>query len=131
VNFTVRNTASGQLAIVASMDGHDAPEWVVVPATPPTDAGAYILIGTTFVPVVEPITPLAYFQLFTAAEQVALYATTDAQIRVGIGALGVVPSVNMADATVIGGIDRMVTLGLVTAARATRIKAGLPPLQGA
>jgi hypothetical protein len=126
VTFTVKYVPTGDVSIVDSMDGHGAPDWVVIPATAPTDAGAYVLVGNTFVAVVEPLTPLAYFELFTAAEQVALYSSADPQIRVGIGALGVVRAVNMTDATVVGGIDRMVTLGLVTSARAVRIKTGLP-----
>ena len=91
---------------------------------------AWDSVTGSFKDVIDKLTPLGYLALFTGAEQVAIVtaARTSAQLQLMLLAASMASQIDMGDATVLGGIDALVAMGLLTAARAARVKTGLAPL---
>ncbi|MGI4876663.1 MAG: hypothetical protein ACRYG4_04185 [Janthinobacterium lividum] len=79
-------------------------------------------------PVVTTMTSLLYFQLFTNAEQLAIFGSDIPQVRQAIAFTQAAGMVDLSNTLVIAGIDALVAFGLITADRAVRIKSGLPPV---
>lgn len=85
-------------------------------------------LGDWVDPVVTTITSLAYFQLFTVTEQLAIFGSDIPQVRLAVAFSQAAGTIDLTDPQEIGGIDQLVGFGLITAERAVRIKAGLAPL---
>ena len=71
--------------------------------------------------------PLAFLQfmvLFTAAEQAAIVASADTQVKLFLLMATGADGLDLGNAEVVAGIEYLASLGLITAARATEILAG-------
>lgn len=74
------------------------------------------------------ITSLEYFNLFTADERTAIITSDIPQVKVAVALASAAGTLDLANPIVTSGIDQLVTLGLITADRAARIKTGQPPV---
>lgn len=97
------------LPAIDSSHSWDATQKSIVNVTPPTPA-IYV-------------EPHDFIDYFTAAEVVAIYASTDPQVIKFTKRLGVASQVNLADATVQGGLAYLTAIGLLASGRAAQITA--------
>jgi hypothetical protein len=72
---------------------------------------------------------IAFTALFSSTEQAALFSpTATAQVRMLVSeAISAGPSLDLDDPRIIAGVNTMVTLGILTQARAAQILAGTAP----
>jgi hypothetical protein len=71
---------------------------------------------------------LEYLLLWTQAERTAVRGSTNAALVDAYHLLLATPTVDLANADILAGIALAESLGILTQARAARIRAGLPPL---
>jgi hypothetical protein len=92
-------------------------------------AGIKVTTGPDPAVVAGPVSSLAFRQLFTAAERLAITTAgeTVPQIREFMDDESSTPSVSLSDPEVIAGIAALVTAGLLTQDRATAILTGSQP----
>ena len=123
--MTLQNNATGEVTITDG-NGYDMAQWTVVAATLPTDMAsrAYVLTSGSYVAQHVTISAFAYLRLFTQAELAAAMGSADPRMRVAVALTLASPDINLGNVDVQAGIDLMVALGILTAARATAIKAG-------
>ena len=123
--MTLQNNASGEVTITDG-NGYDMSLWTVVAAPMPADmaARAYVLTSGAYVAQYATISAFQYLRLFTQAELAAAMGSADPRMRVAVALTLASPDINLGNVDVQAGIDLMVALGILTAARATAIKAG-------
>jgi hypothetical protein len=68
-----------------------------------------------------------FLALFTPAEQAAIVGSTDAQVRLLILMADGAAALDLSNAQVVAGVNRLVTLQLISAARMATILSGAPP----
>ena len=123
--MTLQNNATGEVTITDG-NGYDMAQWTVVTATLPTDMAsrAYVLTSGAYVAQHQSLAVFAYLRLFTQTELAAAMGSTDPRMLVAVALTLASPEINLGNSDVQAGIDLMVTLGILTAARAAAIKAG-------
>jgi hypothetical protein len=127
--IVIRHLETGERQFVASLDGVDLERWEETTEAVPDDLAtrAYIVIDGDLQPK-PPVLPLfQYLRLWTPAEALAVEATTNTDLRYAFFLLRSTATVDLGVAEVQQGIALAVTLGILTEARAARIRAGLPP----
>lgn len=108
LEYYVSTTDADGKSVAAWMNAADLSDWVE--------------------PAITTISSLAYFQLFTNVEQLAIFGSDIPQVRQAVAFTQAAQTIDLTDATVRGGIDALVGYNLVTSDRAARIKTGQPPL---
>lgn len=74
------------------------------------------------------ISSVEYFNLYTEAEQDAIFGSDVPAVRRAVAFAGAAAIIDMSDPVVIAGIDQLAALGLITSDRDARIKSGQPPV---
>jgi hypothetical protein len=73
------------------------------------------------------LTFLQFIALFTPAEQAAIVASSDAQVRLFVVMASGAGAIDLTNAEVVAGVNYLAGVGLITSAEATRILAGIAP----
>jgi hypothetical protein len=121
--------AAGVRQIVASLDGVDLTVWHDSGEAVPQDleSRAYATINGVLA-ADRRFTKAEFMDLWTPAETVAMMRSPDALLAYfWLRVLASDGDVTMLDSRTVAGIAQAVTAGILTTARAARIRAGLPP----
>jgi hypothetical protein len=128
--FARYTTATGAL-IADRIEAEPAPaQGVTVLRMPPSAVAGLTVWNATVRGYVDPPAPmplLDYMRLWTPTERAAVRATTSEILADAYHLMMASPIISLSNADVIAGIDLAQSLGILTEARAGRIKAGLPP----
>jgi hypothetical protein len=73
------------------------------------------------------LTFLQFMALFTSAEQTAIVASSDAQVKLFVIMASGAGAIDLTNAEVIQGVNYLAGVDLITSAEATRILAGIAP----
>ena len=87
---------------------------VFTPVAPPV---VYQVLGLDFV---------AFMALFTSAEEAAIITSADTQTREFVAMATGSPSIDLTNPLVIGGVEYLASINLITPARAATILSGAP-----
>lgn len=129
--FARYTTATGVLIAENLAEQPASAEGVTVIAMPPSAvAGVTVWSAAAkgYVDPPEPMPLLDYLRLWTIEERIAVRASDNAVLVDAYFLLLATPTVDLGNADVLAGIALAESLGILTEARANRIKAGLPPL---
>ena len=106
------------LAVVASATaqvGWTYAGSVFTPVTPPV---VYQTLGLDFI---------AFFNLFTSAEQAAVIGSADITAKMFTAQAEGAPQIDLTDPRVIAGVNYLASINLISPARAAKILTGAPP----
>jgi hypothetical protein len=73
------------------------------------------------------LTFLQFLALFTPAEQAAIVASSDAQVKLFVVMASGAGAIDLTNAEVVAGVNYLAGVGLITSAETTRILAGIAP----
>lgn len=133
---TIRNTLTGEVQISFAEEGFLPPgmgaDWEVLQIETPAEeamaARGYSFAGGAWVPAPPELMPDEIFALYTPAEQIAICGSAIPEVRTLVSRLGMQRApLSVASSWHQQGTALLQGLGLLTAARAARVLAGLPP----
>ena len=129
--FARYTTATGAL-LADNIATEPAPaEGVTVIVMPPSAVAGLTIWSASARGYVDPPAPiplLEYMRLWTFEERTAVRTTTNEVLADAYNLMLASPIISLSHPDVLAGIDLAQSLGILTEARAARIKSGLPPL---
>lgn len=127
----IRHRQTGEIQIVAALDGIDAAAWEELAIAPPAPtelaAAPVSLVNGAWVQASPRLTPDEIFNLFTGAEKTAILTSGIAQVTGLVLALRFQDRVALDSTFHSQGVALLAGLGFLTAERAAQVLAGSPP----